>query len=112
VTFPARYTVQYEVWFTTAKDELQNDIDQWQDPVPRNVIGWTSRQTVIQDGVRSAEDEDKTRLQIPADFVWAVRDRVTIPGDGRYQITGALTADAGFHGWKPGLTLDLLKVDG
>lgn len=110
--FPANYQVMYKEWYADGKDELYNDKDGWRDPVPRMVIGWSSRRVVTEDGIHSAQDEDNVRLEVPSDFTWAARDLVILPNRGTFQVRGAVDPSKGFHGWQPGLVLELQRVEG
>lgn len=114
--FPANYEVQWETWYSDELDELYNAKDKWHAPEARMVIGWSSRRIVMQDGIHQAQDEDNLRLAVPADFPWAARDIVTIPSQnalgGRYRVKGSADANMGFHGWRPGLVLEVQRVEG
>lgn len=110
--FPTNYEVQWETWYSDSKDPIGNDIDKWHDPEPRLVIGWTNRAAVDSNGVSQAEDTNHLRLQVPPDFAWAAKDLATVPGRGKFQVAGAVDGNAGFHGWRPGLVLEMTRREG
>lgn len=111
--FPANHAVQYREWYQDGeRDALHNLKDKWKDPVSRMVIGWSSRRIVTQDGIHAAQDEDNVRMEIPPDFTWQARDLVDLPGVGTFQITGAVDPSVGFHNWRPGMVLELQRVEG
>lgn len=110
--FPCNTPIQWKAWYSAGKDGFHNDIDAWSDPVTRNVISWTSKRILSRDGVHEVEDTDHLVLCVPPDFTWNAKDLAVIPGRGDYLVNGIVDVGEGFTGWKPGLTLDLLKGEG
>lgn len=110
--FPCNVPIQWKSWYLFGKDGFNNDIDAWTDPVDVNVIGWTSRRVLSRDGIHEVEDTDHLKLMVPTDFAWGPKDLAVIPGRGNYLVEGIENPGAGFHGWKPGIVLSLLKEEG
>ena len=107
--FPCNLPVQWETWSPGPEDELHEVTDVWADPVERTVISWSSHRDVQRDGGHVALDVDQVSLQSPSEgFAWNARDRVTLPDRGAYLVHGVIDG-IGFHGWRPGLSLLLVK---
>jgi hypothetical protein len=64
------------------------------------------------DGVSEVEDVDHLDLMVGSQFVWNPKDLAIIPDRAEYLVEGIKNPGAGFHGWRPGLTLSLLRQEG
>lgn len=110
MTFPLLFTVSHEVFNGTGQDDLGNDTDAWADPVTRPVIAWT--QVAAEDVLGGQREITDVDMAVPPEFKPALRDRITLPGEGRFEVIGVRDANHGFHGWKPGNVVQLRKVAG
>lgn len=110
--FPSNTAISWRIWESAGKDPEGNDIDNWGDPLPRKCIGWSSRRVLSRDGVSEVEDVDHLDLMVSFDFPWNPKDLATIPDRGDYLVEGVRDAGHGFHGWRPGITLSLLRQEG
>lgn len=110
--FPANVPIQWRLWRSGGTDPLGADVDDWADPLPAKVIGWSSRRVLSRDGVSEVEDLDHIDLMVGPQFVWHPRDLAVIPGRGEFLVEGVRDPGHGFHGWQPGLTLSLLRQEG
>lgn len=106
--FPEKYTINWKVYSPKGNDPLGNPIDDWADPMPVKVIGWSTRRVLSRDGEHEVEDTDHLDLMVGPRFVWGVKDLAVIPGRGDYLVEGIKDPGHGFHGWQPGVTLSLL----
>lgn len=110
--FPSNVPIRWKFWESGGKDPLGNNIDRWADPVDVKVIAWSSRRVLSRDGVSEVEDVDHLDLTVGPQFTWNPRDLAVIPGRGDYLVEGVRDPGEGFHGWRPGITLSLLRQEG
>jgi len=117
MTFPTPYTVD---WFPytggpETVDELGNETESWSETATsKPVQGWeynnTDRLTSNVRGEIGAISE--VVLSVPPDWTPGMRDRVELPDQGIYEVTGISLQCNGFHGWQPGNLVMLKRAQG
>ena len=111
--FPTPYEVTWYRFKTGARDELGNDIEDWELPEVRNVIGWGQPRVVERLGEYASREIGDVELQVPAGFSYTMRDRVGLADDPNlYEVCGGTDYTKGFHGFGPGLVVNLKRVEG
>ena len=116
MTFPLRYEVDWYYFNPSAsKDELGNEVETWQPPVARKVIGWVP-ETSVKYGEFEQREVVDVLLLVPPDFTYSKRDRVDLRGDTDelYWCVGGddYSYTSPFTAWKPGSTIRLRVVKG
>lgn len=111
VTFPTPFTVTQTpfIGMDTVADAMGNDKPKFGTPVLRKVYGWRPRVVENRDGhtSRSVVDVDLAAPQ----FAVTLLDRFSIAGE-EYETVGIRDNNTGFHGWKPGMVVELKRVTG
>ena len=113
MTFPTIHEVSWLSFIEgLGEDILGNDIEDWEDPVSRKVIGWGGATTEKYAGIFNSRGVFERALQVPSDFSFKLRDRCALPDDGLYEVVGSDDRSHGFHGWQPGNVIHLKLVTG
>lgn len=114
MTFPLRYQVEwYHFDPTGSVDELGNQVDTWQSPVTRKVIGWIPGSSMEYGEFEGREVVD-VLLLVPPGFNYTKRDRADIGDGSLYYCVGGddYSHTSPFTAWKPGSTIKLKAVKG
>lgn len=114
MSLPTPYTVQHEVYESDAEDSRGNAIDRWLPPVALEVHGWAtpaSDQETFEPG-RNAVERDLD-LYAPGGTSASPRDRITIPGEGLFQVVGRhQDFTKGPWQWNAGVRINLKRTEG
>lgn len=118
--FPAIVPAQHFVFNGDGEGDLGNDAKAWADPVAVLVIGIQSGQAENVNGHTSRVVAD-VDMAVPPELHVTVRDRFTLPypfndpslgdADKPYEVV-AIEDGLGFHGWRPGYVVKLMRVSG
>lgn len=110
--FPTPYTVDTEAFMPGAKDEFNNPVDAWENPVQQPVIGWEPPQS--DEPKLAGHDRVVVELELyaPPDFIAGPNDRVTINGRTYLVIGYPEGTDGNPFEWAPGKTVNLRRVEG
>lgn len=88
---------------------MGNDVPVFGTPVPRKAYSFGTHRTENLDG-HTSQDVAERDLEIPPTTV-NLMDRFTVGAD-TYETVGVRDFTGGFHGWKPGIVVELKKVKG
>ena len=118
--FPAIVPVQHMVFDGDGEGDLGKDAEDWADPVAVLVIGIQSGQAENVNGHTSRVVAD-VDMAVPPELHVTVRDRFMLPypfndpslgdDDKPYEVV-AIEDGLGFHGWRPGYVVKLMRVSG
>ena len=114
MSFPTPFVVDYYPYLGGPDhvDELGNEIEGWaEEPTEIAVQGW---QMIAREKLgNSAQGEiADVALSVPPTFLPIIRDRITLPDDGMYEVVGMDMQSNGFHGWTPGNVVLLKRATG
>ena len=110
--FPLKQKVGHEKYIGSELDELNNEIEEFEDPVLVKVFGWepfTSSEEVIEGHTRVVT---KTKLYAPQEMGAMPKDRVSLAGRV-FDVEGD-PEDPNYNSfWQPGLvTVNVRRVEG
>lgn len=113
--FPKPYTVKHLVCTGTTEDGMGNDVPLFDgEPVPRKVYGWSEHDTEKL-GDHTSRDVAEIDLGMPRAPV-KLLDRFILddddPDDRPYEVVRVRDRNKGFHGWRPGIVVELKRVTG
>lgn len=109
VPFTAPMTVNWLRFNGSQADELGNTVPSWADPVDRLAIGFQYVSSENSDGHEAEETVDAKLMTVPS-FLPHIRDRIVVEGN-TFDVVGT-DGRVGFHGWTPGNTVLLRRVEG
>lgn len=106
---PATIPVVYVPFLGVAQDALGNDVPTFGAPVSLKAISYQPHRSENTDG-RTSQDVAEVDLAMPTMTV-DLMDRFTLNGL-LYEVVGLRDNNGGFHGWKPGVVVELKRVTG
>jgi hypothetical protein len=90
-----------------------NTVEEWADPVDRQVIGWAPPSTEEPELAGHNRDVVDLEMMVAADWMSSPRDRVTLPDLGQFEQIGKVETTSGNpFGWIPGHIVNLKQVNG
>lgn len=108
MTIPARIPITHAPYDGETTDGLGNRVPAYGTPVTRKVysIAPRTREQTVTWSTSEVADVDVFAPTFAVDL----KDRFVIDGD-TYEVVGRTDWNHGFHGWKPGLVIELKRVD-
>lgn len=108
MTFPTPYTVSRHPYTGDTEDALGNTIPTFGTPVSVEV--YTIAPHTVEQGSTTLTETQHVDLDLYAPkTAVSVKDRFTVNGDS-FEVVGVQDWTQGFHGWKPGIVIELQKV--
>lgn len=107
--FPTRHTATHIPFAGVGEDQLGNDVIRFGDPTPVKVFGWSVHHRETLDGHTSRDIADLD-LALPPREV-RLQDRWIVAGEA-YETVEIRDRTKGFHGWRPGIVVELKRVSG
>lgn len=107
--FPTPHPVVHIPFAGVAQDSLGNDVPSFGAPEAMKAIAFQPHRSEDTDG-HTSRDEAEMDLAMPSMQVDLV-DRFVVNGL-LYEVVGTRDNDGGFHGWKPGVIVELKRVTG
>lgn len=108
-SMPTPHAVTHTPCTGVMQDGLGNDQPTFGSPVQRKAYAYARHRTEGTDGHTSRVIADMD-LSMPTVTV-GLMDRFTVNGD-EFEVVGVRDNNGGFHGWKPGLVVELKRVTG
>lgn len=110
--FP-RFTVTHLPCTDVTEDDMGNDVPVHGDPVPRKVYGWSEHNTEKL-GEHTSRDVAEIDLAMPPRRVNLMDRFILDPEDtGKpFEVVRVRDNTKGFHGWRPGIVVELKRVTG
>lgn len=105
----ARIPVTHTPVTGVTQDGMGSDVPTFGTPVSRKAYSFGTHRTENLDG-HTSQDVAERDLEIPPATV-NLMDRFTVDGT-TYETVGIRDYTGGFHGWKPGIVVELKKVTG
>lgn len=110
MNLPTPHTVQHIRWEAGGTDAHGNPAPDYADPVDVQVYGWSFPAPEERTNQRVVVD---VSLFGPPDLTVDSRDRFILPGLGLHEVAGpAQDYGNGPFGWKPGVVVNLVRVEG
>lgn len=109
MTFPTPHTVIHEQVTGVTEGALGNDVPTFAAGVERKAYSYAPHRVETLDG-HTSRDVAEMDLAMPAVTV-GLMDRFTV-NDVVYETVGVRDLTGGFHGWKPGIVVELKRVTG
>ncbi|ASN67441.1 hypothetical protein 7S11_3 [uncultured Caudovirales phage] len=109
---PALFTVSVKAFKADSEDELGNPIESWAPPVPLKVYGWSAPRSTEPKLAGHDRVVVDVELLAPEGFLVRPRDRVLLEG-GEFEVIGyPEDYNHGPFGFRPGLVVNLQRVEG
>jgi hypothetical protein len=113
--FPKRFKVIHTPCVGAGEDGMGNDVPLFGDPVPRKVYGWSTH-NAEKLGESTSRDVAEIDLAMPPARV-GLQDRFDLldpddPDTRPYEVVEVRDRTKGFHGWRPGIVVELKRVTG
>lgn len=111
VSFPTPYLVLHERCIGVSEDEdgMGDDVPTFDYGIDRPAYGWRAHRKENVDG-HSSRVVAEVDLAMPSAPV-GLMDRFTINGEV-FEAVGIRDNNNGFHGWQPGIVVELKRVTG
>ena len=108
--FPKPYTIQRLPCTGTTTDGMGNDKPTFGAPVPLKVYGWSEHVEQKLEGHTDREiaDVDLAMPRMPVNLL----DRYILDSGKPFRAIRVRDRNHGFHGWRPGIVLELKRVTG
>ena len=109
MTFPLRHTVTHIPYSGDAEDSIGNTIPgDYGDPVQLGVYA-VSPHTVEQGSTTITQTQVADLDVFMPKTTVSLKDQFTVDGD-TYEVVGVQDWTKGFHGWEPGIVVELQRV--
>lgn len=109
MTFPKLFSVTHTPCSGVTQDGLGNDVPAYGAPVSREAIAYSPHRKEVTEG-HTSRAVAEVDLALPATTV-NLMDRFTLNGE-LFEVVGWRDNNGGFHGWKPGIVVELKRVTG
>lgn len=93
------------------EDELGNDVPVLSDPNQVGVYSWSVRSEANLDNSYTSRKIQVADLSMPS-YAWSMMDQFLLDDGPPYEVSGLRDCTHGWHGWAPGITLELRRVVG